>query len=110
MTIPMKPSTLVIALTMAAAPALVRAQAADAAYEKVAKAWAATKTLDANFEQKITKASIDELCSTVASVERKTVASVKAEVYDELMERRAIVTGTTPIVMPASVKKEKKPK
>lgn len=54
MTIPMKPSTLVIALTMAAAPALVRAQAADAAYEKVAKAWAATKTLDANFEQKIT--------------------------------------------------------
>lgn len=54
MTIPMKPSTLVIALTMAAAPALVRAQAADAAFEKVAKAWAATKTLDANFEQKIT--------------------------------------------------------
>lgn len=54
MTMSMKPSSVVIALTIAAAPALVRAQAADAAYEKVAKAWAATKTLDANFEQKIT--------------------------------------------------------
>lgn len=50
----MKPATLVTALTIAAAPTLVRAQSADAAYERVAKAWASTKTLDANFEQKIT--------------------------------------------------------
>jgi outer membrane lipoprotein carrier protein len=52
MTISMKPSSLVIALTIAVAP--VQAQTADAAYEKVAKAWASTTTLDANFEQKIT--------------------------------------------------------
>jgi outer membrane lipoprotein carrier protein len=54
MTISMKPTRLVTALTLAAAPLLARAQTADAAYEKVAKAWASTKTLDANFEQKIT--------------------------------------------------------
>lgn len=65
MTISMKPIRLVTALTLFAVPAWASAQqGADAAYERVAKAWAATKTLDANFEQKITNPMIGKTATS----------------------------------------------
>ncbi len=55
-------AALVVAVVL---PAYASAQqGADAAYERVAKAWAATKTLDANFEQKITNPMIGKTATS----------------------------------------------
>jgi outer membrane lipoprotein carrier protein len=47
-------SALVIALTVAITTPLAAQTGAETAYDRVAKAWSSTKTLEANFDQKIT--------------------------------------------------------
>ena len=47
-------SALVIALTVSVSAPLAAQTGAETAYDRVAKAWSSTKTLEANFDQKIT--------------------------------------------------------
>jgi outer membrane lipoprotein carrier protein len=91
----MTSSKLVMALTVAAAhaaaamalPSVTVAQSADVAYERVAKAWATTKSLDANFEQKITNSVIGKTATSRGRFQQQRPGKVSITFTDPAGDR-----------------------
>ena len=76
-------ATLVIAVALPAADA----QSADAAYDRVAKAWGATRTLEAQFEQKITNPLLGRTATSRGLFQQQRPGKVSITFTDPVGDR-----------------------
>lgn len=80
-----KPVTIAMVMALTAAP--LSAQTPDAAYDRVAKAWAGTRTLEANFEQKITNSVIGKTATSRGRFQQQRPGKVSITFTDPVGDR-----------------------
>jgi outer membrane lipoprotein carrier protein len=82
-----KPLTIAMVMALTSAPFAARAQTPDAAYERVAKAWAGTRTLEADFEQKITNSVIGKTATSRGRFQQQRPGKVSITFTDPVGDR-----------------------
>jgi outer membrane lipoprotein carrier protein len=82
-----QPLTFAMVMALTVGPRFVTAQSPDAAYDRVARAWATTKTLDANFDQRITNSVIGKTATSRGRFQQERPGKVSITFTDPAGDR-----------------------